>query len=182
MSDLKATVHTLGCRLNQSESSIMEKSLEKQGYRIVPFKEESNVAIINTCTVTARADSDCRHVIRNYIKRNPDSFIAVVGCYSQMGYKALSEIEGVDLIMGNQDKLDVVNYVKLGKNDKPLILRDRIGKDDFTAIFVLQFYQTAFGTAIAHGFPLRRSHIGQFDGLPKRLFGHILLLACGRSS
>jgi threonylcarbamoyladenosine tRNA methylthiotransferase MtaB len=77
MSELKATVHTLGCRLNQSESSIMERSLEKQGYSIVPFKEESNVAIINTCTVTARADSDCRHVIRNYIKRNPDSFIAM---------------------------------------------------------------------------------------------------------
>jgi threonylcarbamoyladenosine tRNA methylthiotransferase MtaB len=135
---LKATVHTLGCRLNQSESSIMEKSLIQQGYEIVPFKEESNVAIINTCTVTARADSDCRHVIRNYIKRNPNSFIAVVGCYSQMGYKALAEIDGVDIIMGNQDKLDVVNYVALGKNEQPLILRDRIVKDDFTIEYIGQ--------------------------------------------
>ncbi|MCM8541071.1 MAG: tRNA (N(6)-L-threonylcarbamoyladenosine(37)-C(2))-methylthiotransferase MtaB [Lentisphaeraceae bacterium] len=136
--DLKATVYTLGCRLNQSESSIMEKSLENQGYDIVPFKEESSLAIINTCTVTAKADSDCRHVIRNYIRRNPDSFVAVVGCYSQMGYKALAEIEGVDLIMGNQDKLDVVNHVQLGKNDKPLILRDRFIKDDFTIDYVGQ--------------------------------------------
>ncbi|MCM8535474.1 MAG: tRNA (N(6)-L-threonylcarbamoyladenosine(37)-C(2))-methylthiotransferase MtaB [Lentisphaeraceae bacterium] len=136
--DLKATVHTLGCRLNQSESSIMEKSLEKQGYSMVPFKAESDLAIINTCTVTARADSDCRHVIRNYIKRNPSAFVAVVGCYSQMGYKVLADIEGVDLIMGNQDKLDVVNYVQQGKNDKPLVLRDRIVKDDFTIDYIGQ--------------------------------------------
>ncbi|MCH2207797.1 MAG: tRNA (N(6)-L-threonylcarbamoyladenosine(37)-C(2))-methylthiotransferase MtaB [Lentisphaerales bacterium] len=136
--DLKATVHTLGCRLNQSESSIMEKSLEKQGYSLVPFKEESDLAIINTCTVTARADSDCRHVIRNYIKRNPEAFVAVVGCYSQMGYKVLADIEGVDVIMGNQDKLDIVNYIKQGKNDKPLILRDRIVRDDFTIDYIGQ--------------------------------------------
>ena len=131
--DLKATVHTLGCRLNQSESSIMEKSLEKQGYSLVPFKKESDLAIINTCTVTARADSDCRHVIQNYIKRN-EAFVAVVGCYSQMGYKVLADIEGVDVIMGNKDKLDIVNYIKQGKSDKPLILRDRIVRDDFTKI------------------------------------------------
>ena len=137
-SDLKATVYTLGCRLNQSESSIMEKSLENQGYSIVPFKDNSDLAIINTCTVTAKADSDCRHIIRNYIRRNPQSFVAVVGCYSQMGYKALAEIEGVDLIMGNQDKLDVINHVKMGKNDKPLVLRDRIVKDDFTIDYVGQ--------------------------------------------
>ena len=116
----------------------MEKSLENQGYSIVPFKGDSNLAIINTCTVTAKADSDCRHVIRNYIRRNPDSFVAVVGCYSQMGYKALADIEGIDLIMGNQDKLDVVNHVKMGKNEKPLILRDRIVKDDFTIDYVGQ--------------------------------------------
>ena len=120
--DKKATVYTLGCRLNQSESSIMEKSLEKEGYNLVSFKDKSDLAIINTCTVTARADSDCRHVIRNYIKRNPESFVAVVGCYSQMGYKALADIKGVDLIMGNQDKLDVINYVEQGKNPKPLIV------------------------------------------------------------
>ena len=136
--DLKATVHTLGCRLNQSESSIMEKSLENQGYSLVPFKEDSDLAIINTCTVTARADSDCRHVIRNYIKRNPYAFVAVVGCYSQMGYKVLADIKGVDVIMGNQDKLDIVNYIKQGKNDKPLILRDRIVRDDFTIDYIGQ--------------------------------------------
>lgn len=116
----------------------MEKSLENQGYSIVPFKDDSDLAIINTCTVTAKADSDCRHIIRNYIRRNPKSFVAVVGCYSQMGYKALAEIEGVDLIMGNQDKLDVVNHVKMGKNEKPLVLRDRIIKDDFTIDYVGQ--------------------------------------------
>lgn len=128
----KASVYTLGCRLNQSESSVMEQGLKEQGFDIVDFKGESNIAIVNTCTVTARADSDCRNVIRSYIRRNPDAFVAVVGCYSQMGYKTLAEIEGVDLIIGNQDKMSVLDYVKMGKNEKPLIIRDRIVKEDFT--------------------------------------------------
>ena len=130
--DLKATVYTLGCRLNQSESSIMEKGLEKRGYRLTDFKDSSDLVIINTCTVTAKADADCRNVIRNYSKRNPEAFVAVVGCYSQMGYKALSAIPGIDLIMGNQDKLEVLDYVQLGKNEKPLIIHDKIKRDDFT--------------------------------------------------
>ena len=128
----KASVYTLGCRLNQSESSVMEQGLTSQGYELVSFKGESDLAIINTCTVTARADSDCRNVIRSYIRRNPQAFVAVVGCYSQMGYKVLAEIEGVDLIIGNQDKMSVLDYVQLGKNEKPLIIRDRIVKEDFT--------------------------------------------------
>lgn len=130
--DLKATVYTLGCRLNQSESSIMEKGLEKRGYTMTDFKDSSDLVIINTCTVTAKADADCRNVIRNYSKRNPEAFVAVVGCYSQMGYKALSKIDGIDLIMGNQDKLEVLDYVQLGKNEKPLIIHDKIKRDDFT--------------------------------------------------
>ena len=100
----KATVHTLGCRLNQAESAIIEKALEGKGYELTSFKEKSDLAIINTCTVTSRADADCRQMIRSYIRRNPDSFIAVIGCYSQIGYKNIAEIDGVDLIMGNQDK------------------------------------------------------------------------------
>ena len=128
----KASVYTLGCRLNQSESSVMEQGLKEQGFEIVDFKEPSNLAIVNTCTVTARADSDCRNVIRSYIRRNPDAFVAVVGCYSQMGYKTLAEIQGVDLIIGNQDKMSVLDYVNMGKNDEPLIIRDRIVKEDFT--------------------------------------------------
>jgi threonylcarbamoyladenosine tRNA methylthiotransferase MtaB len=127
----RAAVHTLGCRLNQAESSIMEKGLEDRGWDLADFKDQADLAIINTCTVTSKADSDCRASIRAFVRRNPKAFVAVVGCYSQMGYKQIAEIPGVDLIIGNQDKLQVLDFVKLGKNDTPLVIRDRIVREDF---------------------------------------------------
>ena len=101
-----------------------------------PFGEPSDLAIINTCTVTRLADAKCRNAIRSFIRKNPQAFVAVVGCYSQIGYKEIAEIPGVDLIMGNREKLKVLDYVQLGKNEKPAIIRDRITKDDFTIDFV----------------------------------------------
>lgn len=132
----RASLHTLGCRLNFSETEVLRKLLEQDDYEIVDFGEPADLAIINTCTVTANADQKCRNVIRSFIRKNPHAFTAVIGCYSQMGYKALSEIEGVDLIVGNQEKLNVINYVKLGKNESPVIIRDKIVKDDFSIDFV----------------------------------------------
>ena len=129
---LKASVHTLGCRLNQSETSLIARDLQQEGYSLVPFGNKADLAIINTCTVTQRADSDCRQTIRKFIKNNPQAFVAVVGCYSQMGYKEIATIKGVDLIIGTQEKLNVVNYVKLGKNSEPLVIRDQILREDFT--------------------------------------------------
>lgn len=135
-SERRASMHTLGCRLNQSESLLLTDKLKAAGYTIVPFGEPSDVAIINTCTVTQLADSKCRNAIRGYIRKNPEAFVSVIGCYSQIGYKTISTIPGVDLIVGNQEKMNVLDYVKLGKNKKPLIIRDRITKDDFTIDFV----------------------------------------------
>jgi len=132
----KATVHTLGCRLNQSESQIIREKLEEAGYRYVPFGDRADLAVINTCTVTREADAKCRQAIRQFIRANPRAFTAVVGCYSQMGAKAIAEIDGVDLIIGNQDKLSVLDYVGHGKNERPLIIRDRIDRDDFSIHFV----------------------------------------------
>ena len=72
---------------------------------------KSDLAVINTCTVTRQADSKCRSAIRQFTRRNPEAITAVVGCYSQMGYKQISEIGGVDVIIGNQDKLNVLDYL-----------------------------------------------------------------------
>ena len=133
----RAALHTLGCRLNQSETFLLRERLEAAGYAIVPFGERADLGIINTCTVTALADAKCRQSIRQFIRRNPEAFTAVVGCYSQMGYKALAEIEGVDLILGNQDKHNVLDYIGEGeKNGQPVIVRDRIDKTDFSMTFV----------------------------------------------
>ncbi len=131
----RASVHTLGCRLNQSESFLLRDKLEAKGYRIVPFGEAAELGIINTCTVTNLADAKCRNAIRSFVRRNPHAFTAVVGCYSQMGHKAVAEIPGVDLVIGNQEKLSVLDYVEFGKNETPVIVRDRIDKTDFSIRF-----------------------------------------------
>ncbi len=132
----RASLHTLGCRLNQSETHALREKLTEAGYEIVPFGQDAELGIINTCTVTAQADSKCRQSIRNFVKRNPGAFTAVVGCYSQMGAKEVAGIDGVDLIVGNQDKLGVLDYIGDGtKNELPVIVREKIDRRDFTMNF-----------------------------------------------
>ncbi len=128
----RASLHTLGCRLNQSETNIIRGKLEAAGYEIVPFGEVADFGVINTCTVTREADAKSRKAVRSFIRKNPDAFVAVIGCYSQMDAAAIAEIQGVDLIVGNQEKLNVLDYAVQGKNSTPLIVRDRIERDDFT--------------------------------------------------
>jgi len=128
----RAVVHTLGCRLNQAESQMIKDRLAAAGYVVVPFGSEADLGIINTCTVTREADTKCRKAIRQFVSRNPEAYTAVIGCYSQMGAAVIAEIPGVDLIVGNQDKFAVLDHVGQGKNERPLILRDRISKTDFS--------------------------------------------------
>jgi threonylcarbamoyladenosine tRNA methylthiotransferase MtaB len=111
---------------------MITERLQSEGYTVVPFGESADLGIINTCTVTREADAKSRQLVRQFIRKNPDAYTAVIGCYSQMGYKALSEIEGIDLIVGNQEKLNVLHYAAQGKNGAPLIVRDHIVRDDFT--------------------------------------------------
>lgn len=115
---------------------ILREKLLSAGYDVVDFAEPADLAIINTCTVTRLADSKCRQAIRGFIRRNPEAYTAVVGCYSQMGAKEIAEIEGVDLILGNHDKMNVLDYIGEGeKNERPVIVRERIDRDDFTLNF-----------------------------------------------
>ncbi|MEX0320682.1 MAG: tRNA (N(6)-L-threonylcarbamoyladenosine(37)-C(2))-methylthiotransferase MtaB [Puniceicoccaceae bacterium] len=133
---LRAVVHTLGCRLNQAESHMIRDRLAVDGYEVVPFGQKADLGIINTCTVTREADAKCRKAIRQFVAKNPEAFTAVIGCYSQMGAAAIAEIPGVDLIVGNQDKFAVLDHVKAGKNERPVILRDRISGDDFSLTYI----------------------------------------------
>jgi len=118
--------------LNQSETLLIQQRLKDDGYEIVPFGEPADLGIINTCTVTNLADSKCRQSIRQFTRRNPHAYTAVIGCYSQMGSKEIAAIEGVDLIIGNQDKMSVVDYIGQEKNEKPIIVREKISQDDFS--------------------------------------------------
>ena len=134
-SSRRAVVHTLGCRLNQAESQMIKDRLAAAGYTVVPFGEEADLGIINTCTVTREADTKCRKAIRQFVSKNPAAYTAVIGCYSQMGAATIAEIPGVDLIVGNQDKFAVLEYVGQGKNERPLILREKISGNDFSLTY-----------------------------------------------
>lgn len=115
---------------------MLRDRLQVAGYTVVPWGEAADLAIINTCTVTREADGKCRKAIRQFIQRNPTAFVAVIGCYSQMGSAEIAAIEGVDLIVGNQDKFAVMDNILPQKNPVPVILRDRIDRRDFSLQFV----------------------------------------------
>lgn len=129
---LKASLHTLGCRLNQAETAIIARKLQNHGFDLVPFGEQADLTVINTCTVTAEADAKCRQAVRKSIRRNPETFVAVVGCYSQTGSETIKQIDGVDLIIGNQHKFDLLDYLDtLRKKETPLIINPRISREPF---------------------------------------------------
>ncbi len=129
----KVALHTLGCRLNQAETAIIANSLKKQGYEVVEYGQPADLTVINTCTVTEQADSKCRQAVRQSIRGNPDTFVAVIGCYAQMAVDTIRQIEGVDLIIGNEHKLNLVSYVDdLYKKSDPLIVHSpKISRDEF---------------------------------------------------
>lgn len=129
-----ASLHTLGCRLNQAETAIIARTLKESGYDIVDWGKPSDLTVINTCTVTEQADAKCRQAVRQAVRKNPDSFVAVVGCYSQIALDTIRKIEGVDLIVGNERKLLVAEYLNgLEKRPEPLIVHSfEISRDEFT--------------------------------------------------
>lgn len=132
----RASVHTLGCRLNQSETALLEERLRSEGYELVPFGAPADLAIVNTCTVTREADAKSRQAVRQFIRNNPSAYTAVIGCYAQMGPDSVAAIPGVDLVIGTEEKLNVLDYVREGKNATPLIVRDKMSRDDFDIPFV----------------------------------------------
>ena len=132
----KASVHALGCRLNQYEAVEMEGRLKSSGYDIVSFGEKADLGVINTCTVTNEADSKSRNVIRRFIRKNPKALTVVVGCYSQVNANRIAMIEGVDYIIGNHDKMNFLNYLGDEKPEVPIIIRERISRKDFSIGFV----------------------------------------------
>lgn len=127
-----ASIYTLGCRLNQSESALLAERLAAVGYTIVPFGQPVDLGIIHTCTVTGEADTKCRKAIRAFIRDNPAAFVAVVGCYAQRDAQTLARIPGVDLVLGNQQKLRIAEHLSPKKNPTPRIICDDLTEDDFT--------------------------------------------------
>ena len=112
LTDKKAAYITLGCKLNFSETSTIRHSLEKAGVTTVDEKQGADIFIINTCSVTDVAERKGRQTIRKIIHHNPDAYIVVVGCYAQLRAKELMQIDGVNLVLGAQDKFKVEEYLR----------------------------------------------------------------------
>lgn len=103
--------HTLGCKLNFSETSSIRRMFEGAGYGVVHFEDGADLYIINTCSVTDFADRKCRYEVRRALKYSPDAKIVVIGCYAQLKPREISEIPGVDLVLGAAEKFNILNYV-----------------------------------------------------------------------
>ncbi|MTI81483.1 MAG: tRNA (N(6)-L-threonylcarbamoyladenosine(37)-C(2))-methylthiotransferase MtaB [Firmicutes bacterium] len=111
-------IHTLGCKVNQTESSAIAQLFKECGYDDVDFNQVADVYIINTCTVTHLGDRKSRQIIRRAIKNNPDALVVVTGCYAQTSPGELLEIPGVDLVVGTADKNKIVELVEQAAGEK----------------------------------------------------------------
>jgi threonylcarbamoyladenosine tRNA methylthiotransferase MtaB len=114
--------HTLGCKLNFSETSTLSRQLETDGFVKKDFDEEADVYVINTCSVTDNADKECRQLVRRIQRRAPESLVVITGCYAQLKPKQISEIPGVDLVLGAAEKFNIGSHLKeLTKGDSAKI-------------------------------------------------------------
>ena len=104
--------HTLGCKLNFSESSYISKYFQENDYNIVNFNEFADAYVINTCSVTDNADKKFKYFVKQAQKINPNAFIAAIGCYAQLKPKELLSVDGVDLVLGAADKFNLLEYLK----------------------------------------------------------------------
>ncbi|MFT5832481.1 MAG: threonylcarbamoyladenosine tRNA methylthiotransferase MtaB, partial [Cognaticolwellia sp.] len=103
--------YTLGCKLNYSETSSIGRLFEKNGYGVVQFNQDADIYVINTCSVTDFADKKCRKVVRQALKHSPNAFVVVIGCYAQLKPEEISNIEGVDLVLGAAQKFRILDFI-----------------------------------------------------------------------
>ena len=134
---IKIAFHTLGCKLNFSETSSISRTFNKDKYNIVSFNSRADVYVINTCSVTENADKKTKSLIKLVLKKNVNGFIAIIGCYAQLQSKEISEIEGVDLVIGAKEKFRLAEYI----ND---IYKNNLDKINSCDISKVNFFKEAY--------------------------------------
>ncbi len=128
----KAAFHTLGCKLNFSETSAIARTLMDAGWQKTEFSEAADLYVINTCSVTANADKECRSIVRQALSVQPDAVVVVVGCYAQLKPNEIAAIEGVDLVLGATEKFNLLNYL------------DRVEKKNRAEVFSCEIDEANF--------------------------------------
>lgn len=117
-SNTSIAFHTLGCKLNFSETSALANQLSQEGYEQRDFEAEADIYVINTCSVTENADKECRQLVRRIQRKSPESLVVVTGCYAQLKPQEIASIPGVDLVLGANAKFDLASHLKtLKKGD-----------------------------------------------------------------
>lgn len=120
---------TLGCKLNYSETLTIQRDFENEGYQITDFTNEADIYVINTCSVTQRANSTCRKKVRRALRRNPEAFVAVVGCYAQLKPDEIASIDGVDVVLGAKNKFKLLElFDDFEKRAEPMIKNSDINE------------------------------------------------------
>ena len=114
--------HTLGCKLNFSETSSLSRILENEGFEKKEFDDQADVYVINTCSVTENADKECRQIVRRIQRKAPESLVVITGCYAQLKPKEIAEIPGVSLVLGAAEKFNIAQHIReLSKGDSARI-------------------------------------------------------------
>jgi threonylcarbamoyladenosine tRNA methylthiotransferase MtaB len=113
----KVAFHTLGCKLNFSETSTIARHFRESGYARVEMEQNPDVLVINTCSVTDQADKKCRNIVSRAIRQNPGVYVAVIGCYAQLKPQEIASIDGVSLVLGANEKFNIVDYVEKAESN-----------------------------------------------------------------
>ena len=125
----KVAFYTLGCKLNYSETSTISRIFEQKGYQKVDFHETPDIFVINTCSVTENADKKCHKIVREARSISPDAYVAIIGCYAQLKPKEISEIPGVDAVLGAAEKFQLVDLLDgFVRKPQPVVLASDIEK------------------------------------------------------
>ena len=134
---MKIAFHTLGCKLNFSETSFISNDLKKNGFIEVEFNEIADIYVINTCTVTENANKECQYLIRKVLNKNPNGKIVIMGCYAQLKPDEIAKLHGVNLILGNNEKFKLKEYlINLNTKQKPIIIKKNSSElHDFQSSF-----------------------------------------------
>ena len=116
-----AAYFTLGCKLNFSETSTFGKILQEMGVRTAQKGEQADICLINTCSVTEVADHKCRQAIHRMVRNHPHAFVVVTGCYAQLEAEEVAKIEGVDLVLGSDEKANLIQFLseKFSQSGRP---------------------------------------------------------------
>jgi threonylcarbamoyladenosine tRNA methylthiotransferase MtaB len=112
----KVAFYTLGCKLNFSETSTISRLFEDAGFAKVDFEDRPDIYVINTCSVTENADKKCKQLVKKALKINPNAFVSIIGCYAQLKPTEIAEIPGVNLVLGANEKFDILSYIDAHDN------------------------------------------------------------------